>query len=476
MNEMRNLMAEMHFDKEERKKINALLKERGIRRKGDVFNLINQGGTRKEVFDLIHELTLEVEANKKPVIELEDQPRPFTIFGREIIAQNAVDDMEAIMRLPHVIEGALMPDAHRVKEAHVPVGGVVLSEAILPDVVGSDIACSVFLTTTNMRVDADWFDENLKSIRHVLRNYAYFGQEINPDPVIHDFAFYTDGVKLESDLGKRVWDSIKNTARTQFGTSGDGNHFVEIGVSNVQEGRSGGWMRGSENYLAILSHFGSRAVGSTIARAFSEFANDQYEMPKGMNDAPLFIDTPEGRDYWNLMQFAGQFAEEGHKWLHQWLLSQLGERVDLNYSKTGNVYSKHNFAWETSDGYLHRKGSTPASMGEFGVIPATMGHQTKVVMGLGNEASLESASHGAGRTHSRGRALQEFGGDDTAEYLLRNFGVHLVGGGADEDPRAYKSIEEVMVHQDSCVGEIGGFNPKVVRMADPRFFSKRGRK
>lgn len=464
-----------NFTKTERKQINALLKDRGIRRKGEVFNLINQGGTRKQVYSLIDNLAREMEEARKPEIMLQDVPLEYSVFGGPIIAQNTIDDMDAIMSLPYVTGGALMPDAHRVKKNHIPVGGVVMSDAILPDAVGSDIACSVRWTLTDMEVNDQWFDDHMKSLRYVLRNYAYFGQEINPSPVINDFGFYTDGIEVESELGRQVWNGIKNTARTQFGTSGDGNHFVEWGVSYLKA-VPGGFVRTSTPRLAILSHFGSRAVGSSVARAFIKFANSQYEMPKGHSNAPLYDNTPEGRDYWQLMEFAGVFAATGHEWLHKWLLENLNDRVQLNIGRLDAVYSRHNYAWLTSDGYLHRKGSTPASAGEFGVIPATMGHETKIVMGMGNADALESASHGAGRTHSRGRALQEFGGVNTADYLWDTHGVVLEGGGADEDPRAYKSIDEVMKYQSDCVVEIGGFSPKVVRMADPRFFSNKGRK
>ena len=203
----------MNYTKEERKAINRRLKDLRITRKGDVFNMINQGATKEEVEDFIGTLVAEIEAARKPEIVLNESARPYTVFGRSLIAQNAIDDMNAVMSLPFVLNGALMPDAHRVKENRVPVGGVVLSEAILPDVVGSDIACSVMLTVTSMKVDDGWFDNNLKSLRYVLREHAYFGQEINPSPVIQDMDFYKQGVEAQSTMGKQVWNTVKNTAR-----------------------------------------------------------------------------------------------------------------------------------------------------------------------------------------------------------------------------------------------------------------------
>jgi len=377
--------------------------------------------------------------------------------------------MDAIMRLPYVTGGALMPDGHRVQENHVPVGGVVLANAVVPGIVGSDIACSVLLTITSQTLEDEWVEQAIPSIKYVLKHCTYFGQEINPQPVVFEQPFHRQDVKIETDTGRQVYDQVKKIARNHFGTSGDGNHFIEIGGVNVQHSSAGFLTTGRQRYLAVLSHFGSRAVGSTIADAFQSEATALYDMPKGMTDAPLDISTPLGRDYWTLMNWAGEFAEAGHRWLHPHVLQQLSERVLLKYAKCHSIYSKHNFAWLTDQGILHRKGATPAEYGEYGVIPATMGDQTQVVMGLGNPDSMNSASHGAGRRFSRGAAIQQFGKSDTAGLLLKEYRVHLLGGGPDEDPRAYKQIKDVMEAQQTCVTSIGNFQPIVVRMADPRF-------
>jgi tRNA-splicing ligase RtcB len=350
----------------------------------------------------------------------------------------------------------------------VPVGGVINSEAILPDVVGNDIACSVLLTVTDMAIsDAQWFQTHRPSLEYVLRNASYFGQQINPEPVVHQQQFYQESIPVRSALGTRIYASVHQMARTQFGTSGDGNHFVEFGVSDGCF-RNGHFVRDGKQYLAILSHFGSRVIGSTIARAFQEHAQQSVTMPTSVGTAPLFMHTAEGADYWHLMQWAGEFAEQGHRWLHTHLLQELGSRVSLSFRSAHTVYSKHNFAWETSQGFVHRKGATPAAAGQFGIIPATMGDRSQIVLGLGLPQSYESASHGAGRTHSRRAAFQAFRGD-TAAWLWKNHKVMLIGGGPDEDPRAYKNITDVMQAQADAVQSIGVFEPKLVRMADPRF-------
>jgi tRNA-splicing ligase RtcB len=49
---------------------------------------------------------------------------------------------------------------------------------------------------------------------------------------------------------------------------------------------------------------------------------------------------------------------------------------------------------------------------------------------------------------------------------LSENGVHLIGGGLDEAPQAYKPIKKVMAAQTDLVEIVGEFLPKVVRMAE----------
>jgi tRNA-splicing ligase RtcB (3'-phosphate/5'-hydroxy nucleic acid ligase) len=466
------------FDRDERKAINSMIKSI-MQGKKDVFDLVNRINQQNAVndkhlvYDLIEKLLAEQEANKKPVLQLAEQPKPFNVEGRKLIAQNAIDDMTAVMRMPFVMQGSAQADAHRVKENSVPVGGVVITEDVVyPGIVGNDIACSVLYSALPVQANESWFDDTrVKSVKYVLENFSYFGRKENPDSqVFWNQSFAHDEMILESDLGKQVWNTVKAIATRAFGTSGDGNHFVEFGFTNLKYNpATNQWVSTDTTYLALLSHFGSRGVGSTIAKVFGNYAKSNYEMPKGFWDAPLPLDTPEGQDYWKLMNWAGEFAEAGHYWLHQWLLDNLSERLKESLNIDGQIYSKHNFAWKQSDGtIIHRKGATPAENGVYGVIPATMGDKTQIVLGLGNPKTLNSASHGAGRRYSRRQAIQQFGSVDTADHLLREYGVTLIGGGPDEHPEAYKKIREVMTAQQDSVQSLGYFRPIVVRMAPPR--------
>ena len=50
--------------------------------------------------------------------------------------------------------------------------------------------------------------------------------------------------------------------------------------------------------------------------------------------------------------------------------------------------------------------------------------------------------------------------------VLEERGVKLLSAGIDENPFAYKDIEQVMAQQTDLVDVIGRFDPRIVRMAD----------
>ena len=86
-----------------------------------------------------------------------------------------------------------------------------------------------------------------------------------------------------------------------------------------------------------------------------------------------------------------------------------------------------------------------------------------VVRGQGNAASLNSASHGAGRRMSRKQAKETYNWNAVRKDLEKK-GVTVLSAGADEVPGVYKDIEEVMRQQADLVAMIARFDPRIVKM------------
>jgi tRNA-splicing ligase RtcB len=389
--------------------------------------------------------------------ELRKSPLPYPIWGREAIDEGSLAQMDAAMRLPVSVAGALMPDAHL--GYGLPIGGVLATEnAVIPYAVGVDIACRMRLSL--YEVSPHLLGQKKGLFADALWEQTAFGMGAQwkgaqraEHAVLDDPAWNAT----------RLLQSLQDNAARQLGTSGTGNHFVEWGAFRLSEPILG---LKPGDYLALLSHSGSRSVGFKIADRYSKLALEKHpELDKSVRHlAWLSLDSEEGQEYWLSMELAGRFAAANHAIIHR----RVAEAVGLKEAAV--VENHHNFAWEQTlpDGrtvIVHRKGATPAGAGVLGVIPGSMGDPGYLVRGKGASESLESASHGAGRLMSRKAALNSIP-KTTRDGYLKERGVTLLGGGMDESPQAYKPIDQVIAAQAGLVEVLGQFNPRIVRMAD----------
>lgn len=383
------------------------------------------------------------------------EPVSFRVWGSDI-DDNALEQMDAACHLPVAVRGAVMPDAHL--GYGLPIGGVLATEgAIIPWAVGVDIACRMKLTVFEMK------DHHVKGKRDKLAkiiedNTAFgIGSAFRREDRL-------DHPVLEKDWNiSKVTKSQRTKAWKQLGSSGSGNHFVEFGFVEVEDGELD---MDDGVYLALLSHSGSRGPGATVATHYADLAQEIHpQLPKNLRKlAWLDMDSHEGQEYWRAMNLMGDYASACHAVIHDKVTEALGAEI------VTSVENHHNFCWkEEHDGkelYVHRKGATPASEGELGVIPGTMVHPAYIVRGKGDADSLRSASHGAGRVMSRSQAKRELTQKDI-ESSLNHAGVTLLSSGLDEAPHVYKDIDEVMAEQEDLVEVVGKFTPKIVKMAPP---------
>ncbi len=389
---------------------------------------------------------------------LRDEALPYRIWGRDHIEDGALAQMEAAMRLPITAAGALMPDAHQ--GYGLPIGGVLATEgAVIPYAVGVDIACRMRLSI--FEVSPFVIGQRPGQFKNALLEQTRFGRGENwsakerPEHEVLDDADWK---------ATRLLRSLQDQAAGQLGTSGTGNHFVEWGAFEVVERDDRLGLEPGE-YLALLSHSGSRGVGFKIANLYSQLAQEQHpDLDHAVRHlAWLDLNSELGQEYWVSMGLAGRFASANHAVIHRKVASAIGLKP------LAVVENHHNFAWrETlSDGrdvIVHRKGATPAGPGVLGVIPGSMGDAGYVVRGRGDAQSINSASHGAGRAMSRKKADETITRHARDTYL-RERDVTLLGGAVDESPQAYKPIEQVIAAQSDLVEIIGRFSPRIVRMA-----------
>ncbi|WP_221393812.1 RtcB family protein [Dyadobacter sp. NIV53] len=421
---------------------------------------LNKNGKFKNIADKIIELRKEGKFIKqaRSVQQLKEEIMNFPVFGSELIEVGALAQMKTAIQLPISVAGALMPDAHQ--GYGLPIGGVLATNAdtIIPYAVGVDIACRMCLSIFDL--PAAMVDTENNKLKTLLLAHTHFGMgsktKTHFDTTLFD--------RPEWDAFKTI-KVLKDKAYAQLGTSGTGNHFVEWGELTISENALEGIPAG--NYLALLSHSGSRGFGGTIANTYSGIAMQKTQLPKEAKQlAWLDMNTEEGQEYWLAMNLAGDYASANHHEIHNKIARA------LNINPVMRIENHHNFAWKEkladgTDVMVHRKGATPAGKGVLGIIPGSMSTPGFVVRGKGEKTSINSASHGAGRLMSRSAALKVINKAEAAQNLLDK-NITLIGSGLDEAPMVYKDIHTVIAAQTDLVEVLASFQPRIVRMADPK--------
>lgn len=394
-------------------------------------------------------------------IALNTEDMPYQIYGAEAIEQGAINQMEIALRLPVTLAGALMPDAHQ--GYGLPIGGVLATKnAIIPYGVGVDIGCRMCMTLYDLPITA--LEEKKEDFKKMLVNNTKFGQATFKKPKDHEIFERKEFSELS------IVREMKDRAWQQIGSSGGGNHFVEFGIVEILNPINE-FNLAPGQYVALLSHSGSRGLGANIARHYTKIAMDTCKLPQEAKHlAWLDLNTEAGQEYWLAMNLAGDYASACHHQIHERMA------IGLRETPLAMIENHHNFAWKEKDALgneiiVHRKGATPAGQGVLGIIPGSMATPGFIVRGKGQAASINSASHGAGRTMSRTKAKQTILQGNVSKFL-KQAGVELIGSGLDEAPMAYKDIHQVMNSQKDLVEVLGSFMPKIVRMCGDEKFQE----
>jgi tRNA-splicing ligase RtcB len=361
---------------------------------------------------------------------------------------------------------ALMADGHLGYV--MPIGGVAAYRRQVSVVgVGFDIACGNAAIRTNRRAQ-DFARAELEALADEIQHVISFGmgRTNRADDAPTDHPLFAD--PAWSAVPGKHENGLKAKARSQLGTVGGGNHYVDVFADETGD-------------LWVGVHFGSRGLGHTVASGFLALSQGKRwgeRVPE--REALLSLDQPLGHDYWQLMTLAGAYAYAGREWVARKVVSILGgEELEL-------VHNHHNFAWqETHDGtdyVVVRKGATPAFPGQRGFVGGSMGDNAVIIEGARRDserqrASLYSTVHGAGRvmsrTAARGKVNRKTGavispGKVTWDMLrewVGGKGVILRGGGLDESPHAYRRLPDVLAAQGDTVTVLHTLTPLIVVMA-----------
>lgn len=341
---------------------------------------------------------------------------------------------------PHGL--AVMPDVQPGNGACV--GSVLpLRGALVPSAVGLDAGCGMVAVQLDLR--ATQLPDNLRHLRHAIEAAVPVGTGgIHEETV--DAATWLALEGRYQQITERHPQLHKRTADRQLGTLGAGNHFIELCLDTT----GGVW---------VMIHSGSRGAGAQIGQYFILKAQ-QYARTNGIELpdralAWLPEGTPGFDDYERALLWAQDYARENRKVMLTLTLQAIGRTLGKSIRVLGEAVScHHNYAAREThfgeDLWITRKGAIRAGVGEWGIIPGSMGTQSFIVRGKGATEAYCSCSHGAGRRMSRDMARQSF---TVSDLRKQTAGIECRKDRAvvDEIPGAYKDIRQVMAEQSDLV-------------------------
>jgi tRNA-splicing ligase RtcB len=423
---------------------------------------------------------------------------------KDIRHDKALDQVANVAFLPGIVRNSYaMSDIHW--GYGFPIGGVAATDVekggvVSPGGVGFDINCGVRLMRTAL-TEQD-VRPHLKTLVAGLFNSvpAGVGSEGALKATIKDEKeillkgsawAVKKGYGIEDDLDMTEErgalagadpDAVSERAyargKSQSGTLGSGNHFLEVQVVDQIYDADRAQVFGLEpGQVTVMIHSGSRGLGyqvcdDSLKTFFKCLTKYNINVPdRQLASAP--VTSVEGQGYLAAMRGAANYAWNNRQCLMYLCRLVFEKTFNASWEKLGMflVYDvahniakieKHDVDGKTKLLCVHRKGATRAfgpgcpelpekyrTTGQPVIIPGDMGRYSYVLAGTQKamETTFGTTCHGAGRLKSRHEAAK------TMDYhmLLKELeakGIVAMATGrgtlVEEAPSAYKDINDVV--------------------------------
>ncbi len=435
----------------------------------------------------------------------------------KILGDLSIEQAMNVACLPGIVGRSLaMPDIHQ--GYGFPIGGVAATDfhhgVISPGGVGFDINCGVRLLGSTL--DRDEVTPKLRELVNQLfrdvpsgtgsegtvpcsfaelddvleRGAAWVVERGFGEPADLEFC-EESGAMRGADAGK-VSDRAKQRGRTQIGTLGSGNHFLEVQyVEKILEPEIAEAFGLHVNQVVVLIHCGSRGLGHQVCTDFLKVMNEA--MPRYSISLPdrqlacVPLRSPEAKEYLAAMAAAANFAWANRQAITHFTRGAFrkifgdGAHLRVVYDVAHNMAKRerHRVEGKEREVVVHRKGATrsfpagspelPAAYKDAGqpvLIPGSMGTASWVLVGTDRamEETFGTVCHGAGRAMSRTAAKR---GRDvrTETKKLEDLGIILRSetrdGILEEIPEAYKDVDVVVdvVHNAGLARKVARLRP-----------------
>ncbi len=437
---------------------------------------------------------------------------------KELEGEQALEQVANVACLPGIVGPSMaMPDIHW--GYGFPIGGVAAFDArdgvISPGGVGYDINCGVRLLAVPLKYPE--IQSKLRELAGELYHRVPSGVgAARSDLILTDRELeriLAEGAARAVELGfgraedleaieargqladaspKAVSRKARDRGRSQLGTLGSGNHFVEVQqVAAVLDPEVAGIWGLDQDQVTVLIHCGSRGLGHQVCDdALDQMLEVARRHGIDLPDPQLAcapLSTAEAQGYWGAMNAAANFAFANRQLIthqvRQAVATLFGEAIAggtyIVYDVAHNIakLEEHQVGNRTLKLCVHRKGATRAfppghpelasryrATGQPVLVPGDMGRASYVLVGT-EQAAMEtfaSCCHGAGRRLSR-HAAKKVARKRNLPKELEEQGILVRAASRatvdEEMPEAYKDVSEVV---ETVVG--AGLARPVVRL------------
>ena len=374
----------------------------------------------------------------------------------------------------------IMPDVHAGAGCVIGFTGD-LGDKVIPNIVGVDIGCGIYVRPFVCVKDIDWHGLN-EFILHDIpsgRNHRNGDYAALPDK-------YMDGYREAKEIVKalRCNRELKENKRLykSIGTLGGGNHFIEVD-------------RDEAGMYYLVVHTGSRNLGKQVAQIYQKLAikcqsgwaelmeeqnrliaeykqagrkdelqdvirelHNSFKMRKPTIPPDLsYLEGAYREDYLHDMRLCQHWAKMNRSLIANLIMDYFVSQGYVELKQNDWAFeSVHNYI---GDDNIIRKGAIAAYEGEKCVIPLNMRDGSLICIGKGNADWNYSAPHGAGRIMSRSQAFKSISMDDYRASMQGIYSESLSEDTKDESPMVYKPKDEIIGNIRDTVSIVNVIKP-----------------
>ena len=401
------------------------------------------------------------------------------------IETNAMEQIERLLSVPVFSQCKIriMPDVHAGAGCVIGFTGN-LGERVIPNIVGVDIGCGIYVQPFAGRGEIDYHALHEFILQNIPSGRSIRTEQYRPLPAKYMKAYSTCKALIKE---MRCYRELKDTKRLNraCGSLGGGNHFIELD-------------KDEQGMYYLVVHTGSRNLGKQVAQIYQKLAvkcqsgwadlmeeqnrliaeykaagrkdelqeairqlHNSFKMYKPTIPPDLsYLEGNYREDYLHDMRLCQYWAEINRRTLSGLLMDYLREQGHVETPEEDwaelAFESVHNYI---GDDNIIRKGAIDAYAGEKCIIPLNMRDGSLICIGKGNADWNFSAPHGAGRILSRAEAFRCISLEEYRQSMQGIYSECLTEETKDESPMVYKPKEEIIGNIQQTVSVVNIIKP-----------------